>query len=90
VEEAGSQAFRNVDPHPRRRRGLSLIERGKKEPGFFASLWNDTTMDPQSEMSFSTFRDFLTLGAGLSPAEGSLKPIAGFIFNCSCAFALGG
>ncbi len=29
-------------------------------------------------MSSSTFRDFLTLGAGVTPAEGSVKPTAGF------------
>src|SRR5579862_3321269 len=32
----------------------------------------------ESEMSSSTFRDFLSLGAGVTPAEGSVKPTAGF------------
>jgi hypothetical protein len=44
----------------------------------------------ESERSSSTFRDFLTLGAGLSPAEGSVKPTAGFTFNqviCSLSLA---
>jgi len=32
-------------------------------------------------MSSSTFRDFLLLGAGVTPAEGSVKPTAGFTLN---------
>jgi len=32
-------------------------------------------------MSSSTLRDFLTPGAGATPAEGSVKPTAGFTFN---------
>ena len=32
-------------------------------------------------MASSTFRDFLLLGAGVTPAEGSVKPTAGFTFN---------
>jgi hypothetical protein len=32
-------------------------------------------------MSSSTFRDFFPLGAGVTPAEGSVKPTAGFTFN---------
>src|SRR5258708_28537412 len=31
-------------------------------------------------MSSSTFRDFFSLGAGVTPAEGSVKPTAGFTF----------
>ena len=34
-----------------------------------------------SEMASSTFRDFLPLGAGVTPAEGSVKPTAGFTYN---------
>jgi hypothetical protein len=37
--------------------------------------------EPESEMASSTFRDFLSLGAGVTPAEGSVKPTAGFTFN---------
>jgi hypothetical protein len=37
--------------------------------------------EPESEMAASTFRDFLSLGAGVTPAEGSVKPIAGFTFD---------
>ena len=37
--------------------------------------------EPESEMSSSTFRDFFSLSAGLSPAEGSVKPTAGFTLN---------
>ena len=32
----------------------------------------------ESEMSSSTFRDFFSPGAGVTPAEGSVKPTAGF------------
>src|SRR5579862_8551180 len=35
----------------------------------------------ESEMSSSTFRDFLSLGAGVTPAEGSVKPTAGFTLD---------
>src|SRR5580700_4387680 len=35
----------------------------------------------ESEMASSTFRDFLSLGAGVTPAEGSVKPTAGFTLN---------
>ena len=45
----------NSDPHPTHRRrcvGHSLTARGyKKDPGFFASLWNDTKTSGQSEES---------------------------------------
>jgi hypothetical protein len=34
-------------------------------------------------MSSSTFRDFLTLGAGVTPAQGSVKPTAGFTLKQS-------
>jgi hypothetical protein len=37
--------------------------------------------EPESEMSSSTFRDFFQLGAGVTPAEGSVKPTAGFTYN---------
>jgi hypothetical protein len=30
-------------------------------------------------MASSTFRDFFSLGAGVTPAQGSLKPTVGFI-----------
>jgi len=43
---------------------------------------NDTGKEPESEMASSTFRDFFfSLGAGVTPAEGSVKPTAGFTFN---------
>jgi len=32
-------------------------------------------------MASSPFCDFLSLGAGVTPAEGSVKPTAGFTFN---------
>ncbi len=32
---------------------------------------------PESERASSTFRDFFSLGAGVTPAEGSVKPTAG-------------
>src|ERR1700686_3880094 len=32
-------------------------------------------------MSSSIFRDFFSPGAGVTPAEGSVKPTAGFTFN---------
>ncbi len=32
-------------------------------------------------MSSSTFRDFFSLGAGVTPAEGSVKPTAGFTYD---------
>src|ERR1700729_2335544 len=79
-------SFRNMDFRPR--------PSARKDPGFFASLKNDTRKqhtkseqarsspvfppEPESEMSSSTFRDFLPLGAGVTPAEGSVKPTAGF------------
>jgi hypothetical protein len=40
-----------------------------------------TFPQPESEMSSSTFRDFFSLGAGVTPAEGSVKPTAGFTLN---------
>ena len=54
----------NLDPHPRRRRGLSLIERARR-------------------IRDSSLRSRMTqaLGAGVTPAEGSVKPTAGFTFN---------
>jgi hypothetical protein len=32
-------------------------------------------------MASSTFRDFFSPGAGVTPAEGSVKPTAGFTLN---------
>jgi hypothetical protein len=34
----------------------------------------DRKKKPDSKMASSPFCDFLTLGAGVTPAEGSLKP----------------
>src|ERR1700733_891931 len=36
---------------------------------------------PESEMASSPFCDFLSLGAGVTRAQGSVKPTAGFTFN---------
>jgi hypothetical protein len=41
----------------------------------------DKKKEPESERLSSTFRDFLSLGAGVTPAEGSVKPTAGFTLN---------
>ena len=41
----------------------------------------DTETEPVSEMASSTLRDFFPLGAGVTPAEGSVKPTAGFTYN---------
>jgi hypothetical protein len=35
--------------------------------------------EPQSKRASSPFCDFFSLGAGVTPAEGSMKPTAGFI-----------
>ena len=35
-------------------------------------------------MASSPFRDFLSLGAGVTPAEGSVKPTAGFTYKSYC------
>jgi len=35
----------------------------------------------RAKRASSPFCDFLTLGAGVTPAEGSVKPTAGFTFN---------
>src|SRR5277367_1195145 len=51
----------------------------QKVPGFFASLRNDTRK--LSEMASSAFSRFPSLGAGVTPAEGSVKPTAGFTYN---------
>jgi hypothetical protein len=32
-------------------------------------------------MASSTFRDFFSLGAGVTPAEGSVKPTVGFTYD---------
>jgi hypothetical protein len=40
-----------------------------------------TPPELESEMASSTFCDFFSLGAGVTPAEGSVKPTAGFTFN---------
>jgi hypothetical protein len=37
--------------------------------------------EAESKMASSTFRDFFPLGAGVTPAEGSVKPTAGFTFD---------
>jgi hypothetical protein len=37
--------------------------------------------EPESKMASSPFCDFLSLGAGVTPAEGSVKPTAGFTLN---------
>jgi len=42
---------------------------------------NDTGQEPESERLSSTFRDFVSLGAGVTPAEGSVKPTAGFTLD---------
>jgi hypothetical protein len=44
---------------------------------------------PESEMSSSTFRDFFSPGAGVTPVQGSVKPTAGFTYNtfpCLCTY----
>src|SRR5579863_5304918 len=37
--------------------------------------------EPQSKRASSPFCDFRLLGAGVTPAEGSVKPTAGFTLN---------
>src|SRR3984957_19575183 len=45
--------------------------------------------EPESKMASSPFCDFLILGAGVTPAEGSVKPTAGFTFNQVIFFTSG-
>jgi hypothetical protein len=42
---------------------------------------NDKEKEPASKKASSPFCDFFLLGAGVTPAEGSVKPTAGFTFN---------
>ena len=57
---------------------------GNPDPGFFATVafaLNDTRKKNLSKRASSPFCDFFSLGAGVTPAEGSVKPIAGFTFD---------
>jgi hypothetical protein len=42
---------------------------------------NDARKEPQSKRASSPFCDFFSPGAGVTPAQGSLKPTAGFKLN---------
>jgi hypothetical protein len=67
------------NPFPRGK-GNNREERGGGT-GILRFALNDTRTEPESERSSSTFRDFFSLGAGVTPAQGSLKPTVGFILN---------
>src|SRR5260370_38369365 len=57
---------------------------GNPDPGFFATAafaLNDTRKKNLSKRASSPFCDFFSLGAGATPAEGSVKPTAGFTLD---------
>ncbi len=70
-----------LPPQWEQRNAVNPLHGCYTDPGFFASLRMTQEKEPESKRASSPFCDFFSPGAGVTPAEGNVKPTVGFTFD---------